>query len=86
MIHVGGFLPWDKKYTNVGPSGGKHDPVLGEWHYAEILSCYNAYMDADALGYSSMANASVKATSNRDGVTTINVRITVCTMSPHWCT
>lgn len=59
MIHVGGFLPWDKKYTNVGTSSGKHDPVPGEWHYAEILSCYNAYMDADALGYSSMANASV---------------------------
>ncbi|MHB1456799.1 MAG: GxGYxYP domain-containing protein [Armatimonadota bacterium] len=59
MIHVGGFLPWDKKYTNVAPAGGGHDPVPGEWRYAEILSCYNAYMDADALGYSSMANASV---------------------------
>ncbi|MHB0999725.1 MAG: GxGYxYP domain-containing protein [Armatimonadota bacterium] len=59
MIHVGGFLPWDKKYTNYGPAGGSHEPVPGEWRYAEILSCYNAYMDADALGYCGMANASV---------------------------
>ena len=29
-----------------------------EWKYAEILSCFNAFMDADALGYSAMANAS----------------------------
>lgn len=58
MIQAGGFLPWDKKYTT-SEGAGKHDGVPGEWHYAEILSCYNAYMDADALGYSSMANASV---------------------------
>ena len=29
-----------------------------EWRYAEILSCFNAYMDADALGLGAMANAS----------------------------
>ncbi len=29
-----------------------------DWRYAEILSCFNAYMDADAIGYSAMANAS----------------------------
>ncbi len=59
MIHVGGFLPWDKKYTDYGTIGGKHGGVPGEWRYAEILSCYNAYMDADALGLNAMANASV---------------------------
>lgn len=58
MIHVGGFLPWGWKYTNYGSAGSKHDGVLGEWRYAEILSCFNAYMDADALGYSALANAS----------------------------
>ncbi len=59
MIHVGGFLPWDKKYTSFQKGASKHDPVPGEWRYAEILSSYNAYMDADALGYAGMANASV---------------------------
>jgi hypothetical protein len=58
MIQAAGFIPWDKKYTNFEGAGGKHDGVPTEWRYAEILSCFNAYMDADALGYSSMANAS----------------------------
>lgn len=59
MIHVGGFLPWGWKYNSYGAAGGKHEAVPGEWRYAEILSCFNAYMDADALGLSAMANASV---------------------------
>jgi hypothetical protein len=59
MIHVGGFVPWAWKYTNYGQAGGKREGVPAEWRYAEILSCYNAFMDADALGYSAMANASV---------------------------
>lgn len=62
MIHAAGFTPWAYKYTThrneVWDAGGHHDGVPTEWRYAEILSCYNAYMDADALGYSSMANAS----------------------------
>ncbi|MBI1177570.1 hypothetical protein GC207_09045 [bacterium] len=62
MIHVAGFVPWAYKYTSArSPSwfaGGKHDGVPTEWHYAEILSCFNAYMDADALGLGAMANAS----------------------------
>jgi hypothetical protein len=33
--------------------------VPAEWRYAEVLSCFNAYMDADALGLSAMANASI---------------------------
>lgn len=58
MIHVAGFTPWAYKYTSHGQAGGSHDPVPTEWKYAEILSCFNAYMDADALGFSAMANAS----------------------------
>ena len=58
MIHVGGFVPWDKKYTTVN-AAGKHEAVPGEWRYAEIISCFNGYMDADALGIGCMANASV---------------------------
>jgi hypothetical protein len=59
MIHVGGFTPWDKKYTNHANAGGKHGGVPTEWRYAEIISCFNGYMDADALGLGCMANASV---------------------------
>jgi hypothetical protein len=57
ILHVGGFTPWDQKYTDY--TGGRHGGVPTEWRYAEILSCYNAYMDADAPGLHAMANASV---------------------------
>ena len=59
MIHVGGFVPWAWKYTNYTGAGGTHEGVPTEWQYAHILSCFNAYMDADALGLCAMANASV---------------------------
>lgn len=52
-----GFVPWNKKYSSYGSAGGNHAEVAGEWKYAEIISCFNGYMDADALG--GMANASV---------------------------
>ncbi len=58
VIHVAGFVPWAFKYTDFAEAGGRHEGVPSEWRYAEILSCYNAYMDADALGLSAMANAS----------------------------
>lgn len=57
MIHIGGFVPWAWKYTKT--AGGRHGDVATEWRYAAILSCYNAYMDADALSLNAMANASV---------------------------
>lgn len=57
VIQVGGFTPWDQKYTDY--TGGRHGGVATEWRYAEILSCFNAYMDADAPGLNAMANASV---------------------------
>ena len=58
MIHVGGFILWNAKYTNWENLGGKHDPVATEWKQVEILSNYNAWLDADALSYGAMANAS----------------------------
>jgi hypothetical protein len=57
VIQVGGFTPWDQKYTD--HTGGRHGGVPTEWRYAEILSCYSAYMDADAPSLNAMANASL---------------------------
>jgi hypothetical protein len=57
MIHVGGFTPWDQKYTDFTKQ--KHGGVETEWRFAEILSCFDAYLDADAAGLHAMANASV---------------------------
>ena len=56
MNHVIGFTPWDQKYTDF--TGGKHGGVETEWRYADILSCFNAFMDADAPGLHAMGNAS----------------------------
>ena len=62
MIAVFGFPPWAFKYTDFKNSRwdakGKHGGVPTEWKFAEVMSAYNAYMDADALGYSSLPNAS----------------------------
>jgi hypothetical protein len=58
MIHIGGFVPWAHKYTTHGTSGGRHEPVASEWEYGRIISAYNGFMDADAVGYGAMANAS----------------------------
>lgn len=58
MIHIGGFVPWAHKYTTHGTSGGHHDPVPTEWEYGKIISACNGFMDADAVGYGAMANAS----------------------------
>jgi putative glycoside hydrolase with GxGYxYP motif/GxGYxY motif-containing protein len=58
LLHVGGFVPWAFKYTNHPGAGGRREGVPTEWRYAEIISCFDAYMDADAIGYAAMANAS----------------------------
>jgi hypothetical protein len=59
---VGGFVPWVWKYCGPGEgwkgSGGKHGPVASEWQYAKTISAYNGIMDADAIGFSGLANAS----------------------------
>ena len=59
MIHFSGFTPWAIKYTDHGNVGGKHGGVDTEWETTRIATSYNAYMDADAIGYVGMANASV---------------------------
>jgi hypothetical protein len=58
MIHIGGFVPWAYKYTSHRGAGGSHDPVPTEWEYGKVISAYNGFMDADAIGYGAMANAS----------------------------
>lgn len=58
MIHIGGFTPWAYKYTDHGNAGGKHGGVPTEWEFSRIVSAYNGYVDADALGMGAMANAS----------------------------
>ncbi len=56
MTHIGGFVPWDFKYTDA--VGEPHGAVETEWRFVEIASCFNAYLDADAPGIGAMANAS----------------------------
>ncbi len=58
IFYIGGFTPWAWKYTNHKNAGSAHGGVDSEWKYAQIISAYNGIMDADALGYSGMANAS----------------------------
>jgi len=58
MIKVGGFTPWAFKYTDHPGAGGKHGGVPTEWEFARMISQYNGYMEADAIGASSIANAS----------------------------
>ena len=59
MIHFSGFTPWAIKYTDHGNVKGKHGGVETEWETTRIATSYNAYMDADAIGYVGMTNASV---------------------------
>lgn len=56
MCHIGGFPAWAFKYTQ--HAGGKHDDVPTEWEFSRIISAYNAFKDADAIGYGALANAS----------------------------
>lgn len=63
MIHVAGYVPWRFKYTNCenedgSTAGGQHGAVAAEWKCTEILSAYNAWLDADALDIAAMTNAS----------------------------
>lgn len=52
MTHIGGFTPWRFKYLST-----KHDGVNNEWRTTQILSSYNAYVDADACCIGSMSNS-----------------------------
>ena len=59
MVQISGFTPWNMKYTRTAGAMGQHGDVDTEWRHAELLSNYNCYMDADAIGSSDMTNASV---------------------------
>ncbi len=61
MIKVGGFIPWAFKYTDWPGAGGRHEGVATEWEFARLISQFNAYMEADAIGMGAMANASFYA-------------------------
>jgi hypothetical protein len=56
FTYLGGFPPWAFKYTR--HAGGTHNDVPTEWEYSRIISSYNAFKDADAIGYGALANAS----------------------------
>ncbi len=58
MLHIGGFVPWAFKYTDHPGAGGRRAGVPTEWRFAEIVSCFDAFLDADAIGLAAMANAS----------------------------
>lgn len=58
FIHVGGFTPWAYKYTSHPGAGGRHHGVLTEWELIRLVSANHAFVDADAIGYGAMANAS----------------------------
>lgn len=58
MTTLCGFNPWHVKYT-VCKNKGSHREVESEWHLSEILTAYNCVKDADAAGYTGLANASV---------------------------
>ena len=56
MCYIGGFPAWAFKYTR--HAGGRHEDVATEWQFSELISHYNAFKDADAIGYGALANAS----------------------------
>lgn len=56
MCHIGGFPAWAFKYT--ARVGGNHEDVPTEWEFSRVISAYNAFKDADAIGYGALANAS----------------------------
>jgi hypothetical protein len=61
FTHVGGFTPWAFKYSNFPGAGGHHGGVATEWELVRVLSQHGAFLDADAIGYGAMANASFYA-------------------------
>lgn len=59
ITSIGGFTPWHIKYVDHKNDHCKHEGVPTEWEYGEIVSAYNAIMDADAPRLCGLANASV---------------------------
>ncbi|AQQ70229.1 hypothetical protein SMSP2_00572 [Limihaloglobus sulfuriphilus] len=56
MIKFCGFTNWAYKYT--ARAGGSHEGVSTEWQTVRLLSAYNTYMEAEALGRNFISNTS----------------------------
>ncbi len=56
MCYIGGFPSWAFKYTK--RAGGIHEDVETEWEFSKLIGAYNAFKDADAIGFGALANAS----------------------------
>jgi hypothetical protein len=56
FTYIGGFPAWAYKYTR--HAGGSHDDVPTEWEFSRLIGAYNAFKDADAIGFGALANAS----------------------------
>jgi len=58
MIKYCGFINWPYKYTNWESLPGNHSPVATEWRTVYLLTAYNVYTEADAIGGSYISNSS----------------------------
>ena len=56
MCYIGGFPSWAFKYTK--HAGGIHEDVATEWEFSRLIGAYNAFKDADAIGFGALSNAS----------------------------
>jgi hypothetical protein len=56
FTYIGGFPAWAYKYTQ--HAGGSHEDVPTEWEFSRLIGAYNAFKDADAIGFGALANAS----------------------------
>ncbi len=56
FCYIGGFPSWAFKYTR--HAGGIHEDVETEWEFSRLISSFNAFKDADAIGLGALANAS----------------------------
>ncbi|MDR2774349.1 MAG: hypothetical protein LBC19_06340 [Tannerella sp.] len=57
FTYIGGFPEWAYKYTQ--HAGGSHEDVATEWEFSRVIGAYNAFKDADAIGFGALANASL---------------------------
>lgn len=58
-INIGGFHAWQMKYSKTGSPDSKYGDVAVEWLTVRTFSTFNAMIDADAPGLTSLANASL---------------------------
>lgn len=59
LTTIGGFFPWWIKYTDKATFENKHADVESEWEHAKLYGTYYVVKDADAYGYTSIANCSI---------------------------